>query len=256
MYITGFDQLRKHVPELRSTRGVIGVIFFFAGIFTLVTLFFLWVDWRFYEWMPDGEIIVMAIGFLTMSLFFSQKEKYRQKYGELAYRNAFTRFWSVGLTIVIASYIHNFYMPGPEIPKGIWWENILIALGWVMAIVGTILWARGIFDFGADNLALLYVYYPEEGKLVDSKIYGIIRHPAYAGLLRIGMGLGLINGNWSALIISILMPLGMMGLTRLAEEKELLERFPAYEDYRKRVPAFFPKIKDIGRFFRYLILGR
>jgi protein-S-isoprenylcysteine O-methyltransferase Ste14 len=255
MEFKGMDQLRKHFPDIQTSGGTIRVVLTYAGLFALVTLFFLWVDWGFYEWMPDGEIVVMAIGFLLMSRFFSQKKIYRQKYGELAYRNAFMRFWAVGLTIVIASYIHNGYMPGPEIPNVVWWKSVLVALGWASVIVGLALWARGVLAFGADSLALLYVYYPDEGRLVDSNIYSVVRHPAYAGLLRIGMGLGLIHGNWYSLIITILMPLGMLGLTRLVEEKELLGRFPSYADYRKRVPAFFPKPRDLVKFFRFLILG-
>jgi len=214
------------------------------------------VDWSFPEWMPDGEIVVMALGFLILSRFFSQKKRYQQKYGGLAYRNAFAHFAIPGLGIILGAVFHNGYMVGPEIPSGLWWENILVALGWVSVIVGAGLWIRGVLSFGADDLALLYVYFPEEGRLVDSEIYSVLRHPVYAGVLRIGMGLGLIHGNWYSLIITILMPLGMTGWIRLVEEKELIERFPNYAEYRKRVPAFFPKPRDLGAFFRFLILGK
>ena len=255
MEFKGMDQLRKHVPDLQKPGGEARVGLTILGMIALVTLFFIWVDWGFPEWMPDGEIVVMALGFLILSRFFSQKKRYQQKYGELAYRNAFAHFAIPGLGIILASVFHNGYMPGPEIPNVFWWKNVLIAAGWVFIIIGVAIWARAIFAFGADNLALLYVYYPEEGHLVDSNIYSILRHPTYAGVLRIGIGLGLLNTNWYALIIALLMPLGMTGWIRLVEEKELIERFPNYEEYRKRVPAFWPKPHDLGKFFRFLILG-
>ncbi len=255
MDFKGMDQLRRHVPDLQKPGGEARVGLIILGMIALVTLFFIWVDWRFPEWMPDGEIVVMTLGFLVLSLFFSRKKSYQQKYGELAYRNAFAHFAIPGLGIILGAVFHNGYMPGPEIPDVVWWKIILIWAGWVFVIIGVAIWARAIFAFGADNLALLYVYYPEEGRLVDSNIYSILRHPTYAGVLRIGIGLGLLNANWYALIIALLMPLGMTGWIRLVEEKELIERFPNYEEYRKRVPAFFPKLKDLGKFFRFLIAG-
>ncbi len=256
MEFKGMDQLRKHVPDLRMPGGEARIGLTILGMIALVTLFFIWVDWGFPEWMPDGEIVVMALGFLVLSLFFSRKKIYQQKYGELAYRNAFAHFAIPGLGIILGAVIHNGYMPGPEIPDVVWWKNVLIAAGWVFIIIGVATWIRAILAFGADNLALLYVYYPEEGRLVDSNIYSVLRHPTYAGVLHIGIGLGLLNANWYALIIALLMPLCMTGWVRLVEEKELLERFSDYADYRKRVPAFWPKPRDLGVFFGFLIYGK
>ncbi len=255
MEFKGLDQLRRHVPELQTRSGEVRVGLAILGLFALVTIFFLWVDRGFPEWMPDGEIVVMAIGFLFMSLFFSRKKLYQQKYGELAYRNAFARFVIPGLGIIAAAVAHVGYMPGPEIPDAVWWKAILIWAGWVFVIAGTAVLMRGIMTFGADNLSLLYVYFPDEGHLVDTKIYSALRHPTYAGVLRIGIGLGLLNCNWFSLIIAVLLPLGLTGWIRLVEEKELLERFPSYTDYRKHVPAFWLKPRDLPKFIRFIVLG-
>lgn len=254
MDFKGMDQLRRHVPGLQTRGGEARLGLTFAAMFTLVTLFFAWVDRLFPEWMPDGEIVFLALGFLVMSLFFSRKKIYQQKYGELAYRNAFAHYALPGLAIIMASVAHVGYIPGPEIPD-LWWKTVLLWAGWLFIIVGAAVWFRAVLTFGADNLALLYVYFPKEGRLVDSNIYGVLRHPTYAGVLRVGIGLGLLNGNWYALLIAVLMPLGLTGWIRLVEEKELLERFPDYAEYRKRVPAFWPKPRDLIKFFRFLIAG-
>jgi len=255
MEFKGMDQLRRHVPDLQTRGGEARVGLAILGMIALVTLFFFWVDRGFPEWMPDGEIVVMAIGFLVMSLFFSRKKVYQQKYGELAYRNAFAHYALPGLGIIFATMAHVGYMPGPEIPDVVWWKSVLIWAGWVFIIVGAAVLIRGILTFGADNLSLLYVYFPEEGRLVNTQIYSVLRHPTYAGVLRIGIGLGLLNANWYSLIIAALLPLGLTGWIRLVEEKELLERFPNYAEYRKRVPAFWPKPRDLVKFFRFVILG-
>jgi protein-S-isoprenylcysteine O-methyltransferase Ste14 len=254
MELNGMDQLRKHVPELRTPGGIALIALAFAGVITLVTLFFVWVDRVFIEWMPDGEIVIMAIGFLLLSLFFSRRTIYQQKYGELAYRNAFAHFCLPGLGIIFASVAHMGYMPGPEIPA-LWWKTVLIALGWVAVLIGAVLWIRSVATFGVDYLAMLYVYHPEESRMVDSSIYGVIRHPIYAAALRIGVGLALLNGNWYALVVALIWPIFLTGWIRLVEEKELLERFPDYAEYRKRVPAFWPRPRNLFRFFQFLFTG-
>lgn len=254
MKLNGIEQLRKHLPDLETRNGAIKLILIFLFWFALTIAFFYWVDLVIPEWMPDGEIVLIALGFLVRALFYSRKKIYQQKYGELAYRNAFVRFATPGLGILIASIAHIGYMPGVEIPA-VWWRPILVAVGIVFVIIGIALWIRGVLTFGADNVSLLYVYYPNEGKLINSNIYSILRHPIYAAILYGGIGLGLIHTNWYALVVIVLLPLGFTGWARLVEEKDLIERFPDYVNYRKYVPAFWVKPRDLGKFFRFLISG-
>ena len=89
MNIKGLDSLRRHVPELNRPGGILRPLLAIGLVFLLTTLFFVAADRGFVEWMPDGEIVVLALGFLILSRFFSQSKIYRKKYGELAYRNAF-----------------------------------------------------------------------------------------------------------------------------------------------------------------------
>ncbi len=255
MDFKGMDQLRRHIPDLNSRSGNIRVGLYALGLFLLVTFYFITTD-QIPTWSIDSQIVVLALGFLVMGLFFSRKKSYKEKYGELAYRNAFAHYGLPGLALILAAVAHAGYMNGPQIPPG-WWTLVFTLLGWLMLIIGAALWVRSIFAFGADNLALLYVYYPEEGQIVNSSIYSILRHPVYAGVLRIGIGLALLNGNANALAFAILMPLGLFGWIRLVEEKELIERFgQPYLEYRKRIPAFWPRVSDLGKFFTFLLTGK
>jgi protein-S-isoprenylcysteine O-methyltransferase Ste14 len=255
MKFKGMDILSKHVPELNSTGGRARVAFYALTLLTLVTAYFMITD-NIPTWSIDSQIIIIALGFLAMNLFFSRKQAYKEKYKELAYRNAFAHYAMPGLALIMATIAHAGYMNGPFIPPG-WWTIIFFALGWFMLCIGAILWIRSVLTFGADNLALLYVYYPEEGSIIDSKIYGMLRHPVYAGVLRVGIGLALLNGNANAIAFAILVPLGFTGWIRLVEEKELIERFgQSYLDYQKHIPAFWPRLHDIGKFFIFLFTGK
>jgi protein-S-isoprenylcysteine O-methyltransferase Ste14 len=254
MDLNGIQQLTRHLPDLASPVKRAMLALRFALILGMTTLFFIWTDYLIPDWQPDGEIIVLTLGFLILSFFFSKKALYRQRYGELAFRNAFVNFSVPGLAIIFASVAHVAYMPGVDIPD-LWWKPVLGLLGAGFVLVGGCLWLRAVLLFGVDNLTMLYVYFPEEGRMVDSSIYGVIRHPIYAAVLYIVIGLALLSGNWIALVFAALMPLGLTGWVRLVEERDLIERFPDYLNYRRRVPAFWPRPRDLVKFFSFLLRG-
>jgi len=255
MKFKGIDILSKYVPELKSVSGKVRIALYALILLAAVTAYFIITD-HIPTWSIDSQIIIVALGFLVISLFFSRKQSYKEKYKGLAYRNAFAHYGMPGLALIMAAVAHAGYMNGPRIPQG-WWTIIFFVLGWFILCSGAMLWIRSVFAFGADKLALLYVYHPEEGKIINSSIYSILRHPVYAGVLRVGIGLALLNGNANAIAFAILMPLGFTGWILLVEEKELIERFgQSYLDYRKHTPAFWPQLHNMGKFIIFLLTGK
>lgn len=255
MQVFGLEKLYAHIPDMRTPLGRLIIGLYVLGSFALVTLLFITLDSRWPQGTLVTQFVVLGVGFFWLARFITRRAAFKQKWGELAYRNAFAIHGVPGLALILSAVIHIAYMPGPAIPLG-WWSPGVVTLGLFFCVVGFGIWARAIFAFGFDNLALLYVYYPEEGRLVDTAIYGILRHPTYAGVIRFGLGMALLNGNWFALAFGLFMPLGMTFWLRLVEEKELIERFGAgYTDYRKRVPAFWPQPRHWGNFCRFLLSG-
>ena len=92
---------------------------------------------------------------------------------------------------------------------------------------------------------------------MSNSIYAVVRHPVYGGGLRLGIGLALLNGNAFALFFGLLLlPLGLTAWVRLVEERELIERFGSgYAEYRKATPAFWPRPRDLGKFFHFVLKG-
>ena len=256
MELKGLHELREYVPDLRTPVRTLWIGVLAVGIFSLMINFYILVNRYLPIWGPDGQIIFTTIGFLLMRMFFTRKKSYIDQYGDLAYRNAFGRFALPGLMIVLASIAYTGYIPGPRIPIS-WWAIVTPILGWYFVFIGVVLWIRAIFTFGLDNLAMLYVYFPKEGHRVDNSIYEVLRHPVYAGVLRLGLGLAFLNGNIFAIIFGLLiLPFGLFTWVRLVEEKELVERFEdEYLDYRKATPAFWPRPRNLGKFFSFLIRG-
>ena len=253
MELKGFTELARRVPELDSTEGKTRFAFRFFGFFILTTVYFIISD-QIPTWTLDSQIVVMALGYLLLNRFFTQRKKYIDTYQDTAYRHAFLRFVVPGLAVIFSALVHIAYMNGPKFTQPTI-TTIFTILGLLLIFIGAVLCIRSATIFGLDYLTMLYVYFPEEGRIVNSSIYSILRHPIYAGVLQIAIGLACLNMGIYALVFAVLLPLGVTGWVRLVEEKELLQRIPIFVEYRQQVPAFFPKIKHLPTFFKFLLTG-
>ena len=83
----------------------------------------------------------------------------------------------------------------------------------------------------------------EKHEIVDTGIYGILRHPAYLGHLAALIGIGLVLGNWIGLLALVLLPLAGILYRIQVEEGALLRYFgPAYQAYASRTKRLLPGI--------------
>lgn len=74
----------------------------------------------------------------------------------------------------------------------------------------------------------------EGQKVVDTGLYGIVRHPMYMATILLFTMMPLILGSWYALIPFAVYPVAIV--VRLKNEEELLKReLPGYEAYQKKV---------------------
>jgi protein-S-isoprenylcysteine O-methyltransferase Ste14 len=80
-----------------------------------------------------------------------------------------------------------------------------------------------------------------ESRLIDQGIYARVRHPRYAQVLLAVAGYALVSNYLAAYGVLAFILITFAVLIPL-EERELVRRFgPAYEDYRRRVPALLPR---------------
>ena len=75
----------------------------------------------------------------------------------------------------------------------------------------------------------------EEGqKVVDTGLYGIVRHPMYSATILLFLMIPIVLGSWYALIVFAFYP--AIIIVRLKDEEALLTReLAGYEDYKKKV---------------------
>ena len=75
----------------------------------------------------------------------------------------------------------------------------------------------------------------EEGqKVVDTGLYGVVRHPMYTATILLFLMIPMVLGSWYALIVFAFYP--AIIIVRLKDEEDLLTReLPGYAEYKQKV---------------------
>ena len=74
----------------------------------------------------------------------------------------------------------------------------------------------------------------ENQKVVDSGLYGIVRHPMYSGTVVMFLMMPLVLGSFAAFVIFLAYPI-LIAIRIQNEEKVLCEGLEGYNEYRSRV---------------------
>ena len=123
--------------------------------------------------------------------------------------------------------------PSWRFPEG--W--LVSATGVALLVAGAGLALAGIFRLGS---ALTPLPYPgARAVLRDTGVYAVVRHPMYSGVLLAALGWALIRAGWLTIgYVAAAWLFVEMKVRR--EEKWLVERFPAYVQYRRRARKLIP----------------
>lgn len=105
-----------------------------------------------------------------------------------------------------------------------------------LASVPFLLAGLWLFMSGGSKLGKQITPFPKpvpEGELREDGAFGLVRHPIYGGVLVVGLAVALIA---SPLVLVVwVVAAAFLDLKRRREEAWLMEQFPDYEGYRRRV---------------------
>jgi len=114
---------------------------------------------------------------------------------------------------------------------------VIWAIATLIGLMALVLLVRGLLDLGANLTPLPFPR--DEGQLVQSGIYGLVRHPLYGGLI-------LATFAWAVFQISLSHLIGAIALFLFLnakanrEEIWLRQKYPDYDDYQHRVKKLLP----------------
>lgn len=205
------------------------LIKFFCGLLLVGLLIFLPAGTIFYTggWLLVGLLFVpmLIAGFV---MFFKSpeflakrldaKEKQAAQKGVLAF---------AGLMFVA-----GFVVAGLDYRFG--WTEMPIAVTVAASVVFLLAYAL-YAQVMRENAYLSRTIRVEEGqKVVDTGLYGIVRHPMYMVTILLFLMIPVILGSWYALIAFAFYP-AIIVIRLLDEEKLLTQELPGYADYKQKV---------------------
>ena len=127
---------------------------------------------------------------------------------------------------------------GSFVVAGLDWRFGWSKVSLPVTIIASILFlaAYGLYaEVMRENAYLSRTIRVEEGqRVVDTGLYGIVRHPMYSATLLLFLAMPLVLGSWYALVPMAFYP--AIIIVRLLDEEKLLTReLPGYEAYKQKV---------------------
>lgn len=122
----------------------------------------------------------------------------------------------------------------------VWHLHLLAALPWWTASIGWVAFVTGWWivyrALRANAFAVTVVRVQDERghQVVRTGPYAIVRHPMYAGLVPVMVGIGL-SLHSTATAIAALIPTAILVARIVLEERLLRARFPEYAEYARAV---------------------
>ncbi|HET6463941.1 MAG TPA: isoprenylcysteine carboxylmethyltransferase family protein [Candidatus Krumholzibacteria bacterium] len=175
--------------------------------------------------------VVFALAFFARKRPPQSKEKKRvsTSFGAIALQGVgFALTWSLRRT------------PFTPIFPARMWLQVVLAIA-VVALAGFALWMVNAAVRTLGKQWALAARVVEGHNLITAGPYRLVRHPIYSGMFMMLVATGLVVGRWEGLLPGMTIFLaGTLWRVRI-EEKLLIETFgSAYEEYKRKVPAFIP----------------
>lgn len=129
-------------------------------------------------------------------------------------------------------FIGAFVLAGLDYRYG--WTDVPPWLTWAAAVI--MLLAYGMYaEVMRENAYLFRTVEVQEGqRVIDTGLYGIVRHPMYTSTVLLYLAIPLVLGSWASFCVMLLYPAAIVFRIR-NEEAVLTEGLPGYEEYKKQV---------------------
>jgi protein-S-isoprenylcysteine O-methyltransferase Ste14 len=184
-------------------------------------------------------LILVFLSWIVFALLFLLRKKPPK--AEEAKRASVAK-WGIllqSLGFVLAGSVHRAYWW--RFPASTTGEIALAAVAASLALVSNFWCMRAIQTLGKQWTFEARVIKGHE--LITSGPYAIVRNPIYLGMFGLMIATGLVFTTWWALLIAVVIFLIGNQIRIRAEEQLLRETFASqFDDYARRVPAFFPRL--------------
>jgi protein-S-isoprenylcysteine O-methyltransferase Ste14 len=113
------------------------------------------------------------------------------------------------------------------------------ALGVITAVFAAWLLFRGVVDLGRNLTPNPKPI--DDGQLVQTGAYAVVRHPIYAGLIFGMLAIGLFSNSLMGVLSAVIL-FAFFDLKSRKEEQWLSEKYSEYEAYRRKTRKLIPLV--------------
>jgi len=118
-----------------------------------------------------------------------------------------------------------------------WSTDLASAMGGLLMFAGAGLMVAAFANLGKGLTPLPYP--KDSGQLIQTGVYGLVRHPIYCGGFALALGWALLVRGPLTVVYAVLLLL-FLDVKSRREERWLSAKFSSYADYRKRVRKLIP----------------
>lgn len=138
---------------------------------------------------------------------------------------AFVAAYMGSLVFIPLDVFHYHLLPKPSV----WVSSfglVLVVVGWVIISL--------VFQENAFAAPVVRHQAEREHKVVDTGVYAFVRHPMYLGIFIMNVGTALWLESYAAALLAIV-PMGLLAVRIVFEERFLRRELPGYEVYTQKV---------------------
>jgi protein-S-isoprenylcysteine O-methyltransferase Ste14 len=210
--------------------GVVFNVAFFGGLLFLPPHTLDW--WR--AWVFLGVVFVSTV-VSTVAVFRVSKDLLKERF-----RPPLQKGQPLADKIVVVLLIAAFVGLTAFIPLDVFRFHLMTKPGTLVSFLGLVLSVAGwwimTLALRENAFAAPVVRHQEERQhtVIDSGVYGVVRHPMYTGAVALLIGMPLWLESYTAAMLASV-PIGTLVLRILVEERFLRRELKGYDAYTKRV---------------------
>lgn len=149
--------------------------------------------------------------------------------------------WYVAAQVALIALVFLGPRTLPALPA---WPASLVracsVVGVLLMLSGTAFLVAGVLRHGRNITPLPYP--KQHATLIEKGPYALVRHPMYAGGIALAFGWGLFVHGWLTLAYAAIL-LVFLDVKSGREERWLVDKFPDYPAYQRRVRKLIPFIR-------------
>lgn len=200
-----------------------------AGVLMFALLFFLPAGkWRYWQaWMYIGVLITPM--FFVIAYFMKKDPDLLERRMRMRERRTEQRK-IINLSVLF--FVLGYILPGFDIRFD--WSKMP---AWVSIVAAVVMFLSYLIVFRTmqvNSFLSRIIEVAENQKVIDTDVYGVVRHPMYVGMTVLYVVSPIVLGSWWA-VIPALVIIPVIVFRILDEEKALEKELPGYVEYKQKV---------------------